>query len=67
MEVVPARIAIEHAWPIAPNSISFRLPIFSIAKIAIKEAKKYSVPFRAARRRERKGDRPMLCSKMVAA
>jgi hypothetical protein len=47
--------------------MSFLLPNFSIVKIAMKEAKKYSVPFSAARRRLRKPERPMLCSKIVAA
>ena len=55
------------AWPAAPNSMSFLLPNFSIVKIAMKEAKKYSVPFSAARRRLRKPERPILFSKIVAA
>jgi hypothetical protein len=38
-----------------------------MVKMAMKEAKKYSVPFSAARRRLRKPERPMLFSKMVAA
>lgn len=66
MEVVPAKTAMEHAWPIAPKSMSFRRPTRSMVKMAIKEARKYSVPLSAARSRERKGDSPMLCSKIVA-
>ena len=38
-----------------------------VVKMAMKDAKKYSVPFSAARRRLRNPERPMLCSKMVAA
>jgi hypothetical protein len=47
--------------------MSFLRPNFSIVKMAMKEAKKYSVPFNAARRRLVKPDRPMLFSKIVAA
>jgi len=47
--------------------MSFLRPNFSMVKIAMKEAKKYSVPFNAARRRLRKPERPMLFSKIVAA
>lgn len=55
------------AWPAAPNNMSFLRPNFSMVKIAMKEARKYSVPFSAARRRLRKPERPMLFSKIVAA
>lgn len=47
--------------------MSFLLPNFSIVKIAMKDAKKYSVPFKAARRRLMKLESPMLFSKIVAA
>ena len=47
--------------------MSFLRPNFSMVKMAMNEAKKYSVPFSAARRRLRKPDRPILFSKIVAA
>lgn len=65
-EVVPERTAMLAAWPAAPKSINLRRPNFSIVKIAIIEAKKYSVPLHAARRRLRKSERPMRW-KIVAA
>ena len=67
LEVVPARTAIQTAWPKAPKSMSLRRPTFSMMKMAIQEAIKYSVPLHAARRRLRKPERPMLFLKMVAA
>lgn len=67
MDVVPARTAIDKACPMAPKSINFRRPTFSMVKMAMMEARKYSVPFKAASSRLRKGERPMEFSKMVAA
>lgn len=58
-EVVAARTAMERAWPAAPKSMRGRRPKRSMVKMAIQEARKYSVPLRAARRRLRKGERPM--------
>lgn len=46
---MPAKIAMDPAIPAAPKSISDRRPNFSIVYTAIQEAKKYSVPFAAAR------------------
>jgi hypothetical protein len=54
------------ACPVAPNNINFRRPNFSMVKMAMNEARKYSVPLQAARSRERKGDRPMLFWNTVA-
>lgn len=65
--LVPARTAIDAAWPAAPNSIKDLRPKRSIVKTATQEAIKYSVPFRAASRRLRKPERPMRCLKIVAA
>jgi hypothetical protein len=67
LDVVPANIAIEAACPAAPKSISERRPNFSIVKIAIHDAMKYSVPLQAASSLLRKGDSPIFCSNMVAA
>lgn len=61
-EVVPARITILRLMPTAPNNMRLRRPNFSMVNTAIHEARKYSVPFAAARMREMKGVRPMLCS-----
>lgn len=66
-EVVPASIAIDAACPAAPNSIKRRRPNFSMVKIAIQDAMKYSVPLQAASSRLIKPDKPMLFSKIVAA
>lgn len=60
--VVPARIAIDAEQPIAPKIISERRPKRSIVNTAMKEARKYSVPFAAASIRDTKGVRPMYCS-----
>lgn len=51
LEPTPARIAMEAHCPAAPKSISFRRPTRSTNQIAGREARKYSVPFRAAIRR----------------
>ena len=64
--VVPARTAMDMACPAAPKIMSFRRPAFSMMKIAINEASQYSVPFRAASKREVKPERPMPVSNMVA-
>jgi hypothetical protein len=64
--VVPASTAIDIDMPAAPNIISGRRPNFSIVKIAIHDAIQYSVPLQADNNRLRKGDRPMLFSKIVA-
>ena len=61
-EVVPARMAIEADIPTAPNSMSERRPNFSMVNTAIHDARKYSVPFAAARIREMKGVNPMFFS-----
>jgi len=66
-EIAPASTNIEAACPVAPNNINFRRPNFSMVKMAMNEARKYSVPLHAARSRERNGDRPMLFWKTVAA
>ena len=66
-DVVPARMAMEADWPIAPNTINLRLPKRSIVNMAIKEAKKYSVPFKAASSRLVKPLKPILSWKIVAA
>lgn len=58
-ELTPARMAIEPAWPMAPKSMRFRRPKRSMVQTEMKEARKYSVPFRAARRRARSALRPM--------
>jgi hypothetical protein len=63
----PARMAMEADMPAAPNIMRERRPNFSIVKMAIQDAIQYSVPLQAERRRDRKGERPMLFSKMVAA
>jgi hypothetical protein len=63
----PARMAMDIDMPAAPNIIKVRRPNFSIVKMAIQDAIQYSVPLQAERRRDRKGERPMLFSKMVAA
>ena len=66
-DVVPAKTAIDAACPAAPNSMSFRRPKRSMVKMATHEAMKYSVPFRAASSLLKKGESPMLFSKIVAA
>lgn len=63
--VAPANIAMLIAWPAAPNNINFLRPNFSIVQIAMKDAKKYSVPFTAASNRLRNPERPMLDSNSV--
>jgi hypothetical protein len=65
--VVPARTAMDIDMPAAPNIISGRRPNFSMVKMAIQDAIQYSVPLQADSRRLRKGERPMLVSKIVAA
>jgi hypothetical protein len=65
--VVPARTAIDIACPAAPNIMRLRRPNFSIVKIAIQDAMKYSVPLHAANKRLRNGESPMFCSNIVAA
>lgn len=59
IEVVIANTTMLNDWPAAPKIISFLLPTFSMINTAIHEAKKYSVPLQAARRRERKGLNPI--------
>jgi hypothetical protein len=54
----PASAAMVAACPAAPKSISFRRPTLSTKKTAGHEAMKYSVPLRAARRRDMNGDMP---------
>jgi hypothetical protein len=63
--VVPARTAMD--MPAAPKIMSGRRPNFSMVKMAIQDAIQYSVPLQAERRRARKGERPILFSKIVAA
>jgi hypothetical protein len=60
--VVPAKTAILTACPTPPKIIKLRRPNRSIVNTAIKLARKYSVPFAAARMRLMKGERPMYCS-----
>lgn len=57
-ELTPARMAMVMAWPTAPNNISLRRPIRSTKKTAGHEARKYSVPFKAATKRDKTGDMP---------
>lgn len=64
MAVMAARITIEPDIPAAPNNMSFRLPTFSMVNTAIQEARKYSVPFAAAKSRDMRGDRPISFSKI---
>ena len=61
-DVVPARIAMEAAIPTAPKSISDLRPNLSMVNTAIQDARKYSVPFAAAKMRDVKPSRPMYCS-----
>ena len=65
--VVPARTHMLADMPAAPKIMRVRLPNFSMVKMAIQDAIQYSVPLHAANRRLKKGDRPMFCSKIVAA
>jgi hypothetical protein len=65
--VVPARTAMDMDMPAAPNIIKGRRPNFSMVKMAIHDAIQYSVPLQADRRRLKKGERPILFSKIVAA
>lgn len=53
-----ARSTIVRHCPTAPKSISFRRPTRSIRKMAMREAKKYSVPFAAAMIRDLTSERP---------
>lgn len=52
-------------WPTAPKIMSFRRPIRSMMKMAMREARKYSVPFAAAMRRDVTSDRPSRWNKIV--
>jgi hypothetical protein len=65
--VVPARTAMDMDMPAAPKIMSGRRPNFSMVKMAIQDAIQYSVPLQAERRRAKKGERPILFSKIVAA
>lgn len=53
-----ARSTIVRVWPTAPKSINFRRPTRSIRKMAMREARKYSVPFAAAIIRDVTSERP---------
>ena len=61
-QLTMARTTMEIDMPAAPNSMSWRRPNFSMVKTAIHEAAKYSVPLKAASRRETKEDRPISVS-----
>jgi hypothetical protein len=63
VELEPARIIIEAICPNAPKSMSLRRPMRSISGIAMRPARKYSVPFAAARRRDISGPKPSEFSK----
>lgn len=64
--LVAASTTIEPDMPTAPKSINLRRPNFSIVKMAIQEAMKYSVPFNAASRRLIKFDSPMRTNSVAA-
>jgi hypothetical protein len=57
--VVMAKTIIEIDIPAAPINISGRRPTFSIMKMGIRDARKYSVPLQAARIRDVKPSIPM--------
>ncbi|CRJ80428.1 hypothetical protein BN1708_000245 [Verticillium longisporum] len=57
-ELTPVRMAMVAAWPAAPKSMSLRRPTRSTSQMGGSEARKYSVPLRAARRRDMNGDMP---------
>jgi hypothetical protein len=57
-EFTPVRMAMVAAWPAAPKSMSFRRPTRSTSQMGGIDARKYSVPLRAASRRARKEDMP---------
>lgn len=63
VDVVPAKTAMETIMPTDPNSMSLRRPVRSIRGRATREAKKYSVPLRAANSRDMVGPNPRLFSK----
>lgn len=67
VDTEPARIPIEAHIPKAPKSMSLRRPVRSIRGRAIREARKYSVPLAAPRRRERAGLNPREFSKRKLA
>lgn len=52
-------------WPMEPKSISGRRPTRSMRKIAMRLAKKYSVPFAAAMIRELTSLMPRFWNKIV--
>jgi hypothetical protein len=58
VEDEPARMIMEDICPKAPKSISLRRPTRSIKGMAIRPARRYSVPFAAARRRDMSGPNP---------
>lgn len=62
---VMARMTIESDMPTAPKSIRERRPNFSTVNTAIHEAIKYSVPLRAAIRRDMVALMPILFSSRV--
>lgn len=64
--LVAASTIMEPDIPTAPKIISLRRPNFSIVKMAIHEAMKYSVPFNAASRRLMKLDKPMRTNSVAA-
>lgn len=58
VDTEPARIPIDAHMPKAPNNISLRRPVRSINGRATSEARKYSDPFAAPKRRESAGLKP---------
>lgn len=67
VDTVPASIAIDAAMPKAPNSMSLRRPVRSMSGKATSDARKYSVPFAAARSRDMAGLNPREFSKRKVA
>lgn len=65
--VVPARTAMLIDMPAAPKIMRERRPNFSMVKMAIHDAIQYSVPLHAANSRDKNGESPIFCSKIVAA
>lgn len=60
-----ARRIIVIVCPTDPKNINFRLPTRSISAIAIKDARKYSVPLHAAIMRDLTSEMPRFSNKIV--
>lgn len=67
VEVVPAKIAIDANMPNDPKNINFRLPNRSTMNGAMRAARKYSVPFAAAKSLDSSGPNPREFSKTKVA